>query len=156
MVFAACTGGKLDPEKLPPPPGGGGAGGGNVVLPPLNLPLPKTADGKWNLIQVGRSGIDLDPTLKDPLTALGGCTDLITRCYAPGSKSLDDCVSGAVACEASRPPWEALAACCPSDCKNAYATARANGTGDFASFDQVFFQDPSCFPGVKDLIGAAP
>lgn len=144
VFVAGCSGGKLDPEKLP------------EQLPVVpTLPLPKTADGNFNLIDIGMGSIDLDPTVKDPLTALGGCTDLITKAYDPAAKSLDAAVSESKACE-TLTPWTALAACCPSPCKTAYATARANGADDFAAFDAVFFQDPSCFPGVKELVGGAP
>jgi hypothetical protein len=143
LVVGGCSGPVAEtlPEKLP------------EKLP--ELPLPKTPDGKFVLIEIGKSGIDLDPTLKDPLTALGGCTDLVTNAYAPGTESLDEAVSGVKACE-SQKPWELLAPCCPTECKDAFAAARANGGEEFAAFDQIFFKDPSCFPGVKDLVGGAP
>ena len=159
LVLAGCDKGKL-PDIDPPGTGGGsggagGGGGGGIgsILP--SLPLPKAPDGKFILIEIGKSRIDLDPTLKDPLTALGGCTDLITYCYAPGTKSVDDCVASAKSCETQQ-PWEALAACCPSACKTDYATARSGGSDELAAFDQVFFQNPSCFPGVMTAVGGAP
>lgn len=123
-------------------------------LPPLALPLPRTADGKFILIEVGKSGIDLDPTLKDPLTALGGCTDLITKAYVP-TQSLDDAVSAVKSC-VNATPWQTLSPCCPTGCKDRYTQLRGSGAGEFAAFDQVFFKDPACFPGVNDLVGGAP
>lgn len=160
VLFAACSGKVVD--KLPGGgsggstgggSGGGAGGGGGSIIPPISLPLPKTSDGKFVLIEIARSRIDLDPTIQDPLTALGGCTDLITNCYDPSSNSLDSCVVNAKTCETAK-PWEALAPCCPAACADAYATLRNGGTEELAAFDQVFFQQPDCFPGVTAALGS--
>jgi hypothetical protein len=144
--------------QLPPP-------NQNVVITPppiitqFQLPavdlslvnaLPKI-DGNSVLIEVGRNRIEVDPTTNDAITALGSCTDLITYCYAPPSKSLAACVQDAKAC-ATATPWTESAACCPSDCKTAFSAEVAAGATPLAAFQKVFFNAPNCFPGVNALL----
>lgn len=118
-------------------------------LPPIEVPvesLPRLPDGKYLLIQASSARVEIDPTLKDPITAAGGCTDLLTYCFASG-KELDACVREAPKCSTAT-PWKESTACCPADCQTAYVAARDSGSEAFVAFDQVFFGQPDCLPGV--------
>lgn len=132
---------------------------GKVKLPDLpkvdlpSVPLPKLGAGKLLLIEASRARVELDPTVDDALTALGACTDLVTYCYAPGERSLDQCVEAAPACASAR-PWEEDAACCPKACASAYEKARKGGAAPLDALEQTFFLAPDCFPGVRALLEA--
>lgn len=128
---------KIDPPDLP-----------KVDLPSLSLP--KRPSGKFVLIENPLGGLQLDPQGDDAITALGACTDLITYCFEPGERSLDECVEAVPQCKTSK-PWEEDD-CCPSACADAYAKARKRGQEPFASFEQTFFLEPACFPGVRELL----
>ena len=122
-------------------------------LPKLDVPnlsLPKRPSGKFVLIENPLGGLQLDPQGDDAITALGSCTDLITYCYEPGARSVDECVQAAPQCKTSK-PWEE-ADCCPAACVDAYAKARDRGQETFAAFEQTFFLEPDCFPGVRALL----
>jgi hypothetical protein len=140
LAALACS--KL-PDPPPPPP---------FTLPAIDLAsaLPKTPDGKYLLIQAASARIELDPTANDAITALGSCADLIAYCYTPAT-SVAACVSAAPDCR-TETPWKE-AACCPSACKQAYATAIGN-EDELAAFERVFFKEPDCFPGVRAALEA--
>jgi hypothetical protein len=109
-------------------------------------------NGNGVLIEVGGSRLELSPTLDDALTRLGSCTDAITYCYSPGERDLDQCVASVNVCDSTLNP----SGCCPSACQSAYTAARNKGTAEIEAFDQVFFQNGSCFPGVSALVGGSP
>jgi hypothetical protein len=54
-------------------------------------------------------------------------------------------------CKTSR-PWQESEACCPAACVDAYAKARDKGQEPVATFEQVLFTQPDCFPGVRALL----
>lgn len=129
---------KLDIPDLP-----------KVDLP--NVPLPKNA-GNLLLIQTPAGGLELNPAGSDAITAVGNCTDLITYCYEPGTRSIDECVEAVPECKTSK-PWEEEA-CCPAACAKAYTQARGQGQEPIEAFEQSFFLEPGCFPGVQSLLEA--
>jgi hypothetical protein len=119
-----------------------------VDLP--NLSLPKKPTGNLVLIENPLGGLQLNPSGADAITALGTCTDLITYCYEPGARSLDECVQAVPQCKTSK-PWDEDD-CCPSACAAAYDKARDRGQEPLAAFEQTFFLEPDCFPGVRTLL----
>jgi hypothetical protein len=128
---------KIDPPDLP-----------EVDVP--NLSLPKSPSGNLVLIENPLGGLQLDPRGDDAITALGACTDLITYCFEPGARSLDECVQAAPQCKTSR-PWDE-GSCCPAACVDAYDSARKRGQEPFTALEQTFFLEPDCFPGVRALL----
>ncbi|HZH78721.1 MAG TPA: hypothetical protein VEY88_22015 [Archangium sp.] len=134
----ACEDGKLQIPALP-----------KVDLP--SVPLPKLNTGNLVLIETSGGGLQLDPRGNDAITALGACADLVTYCFEPGERTLDECVEAVPQCKTSR-PWQESEACCPAACLDAYAKTREKGQEPIASFEQVFFTQPDCFPGVRALL----
>jgi hypothetical protein len=133
----------------------------NVVLPPLptvdavHLPLPRTDLGTLVMIEVQRARLEYDPTVRDPITAVATCADLITYCYAPGQRSLDVCIHAVPSC-GSPQPWNETVPCCPSACRDAYDAARHAGTASLAAYDRVYLAQPDCFPGVSAALMGGP
>ncbi len=136
-VGVACEKVKIDFPDLP-----------KVDLP--NVPLPKKGDVNLDVIKSPLGGLQLDPRGDDALTALGACTDLVTYCFEPGARSLDECMDSVPRCTTSK-PWDEDE-CCPSACVDAYVKARDQGQEPIASFEKVFFLEPDCFPGVRALL----
>lgn len=132
----ACDKVKIDFPDLP-----------KVDLP--SAPLPKKGLN-LDVIETPLGGLQLDPRGSDAITALGSCTDLITYCFEPGKRSLDECMDSVPRCKTSK-PWEEDE-CCPSACADAYAKARDKGQEPVAAFEQTFFLEPDCFPGVRTLL----
>jgi hypothetical protein len=128
---------KLDVPDLP-----------KVDLP--SVPLPKSA-GNLLLIQTPMGGLELNPSGSDAITAVGTCTDLITYCYEPGTRSIDECVEAVPRCKTST-PWKEEEDCCPSACAEAYSRARDQGNEPITAFEKAFFLEPDCFPGVRSLL----
>lgn len=119
----------------------------------VSLPLPKDAKGNYKLFEDSEGGLSFNPTRKDAITALGRCADMLTNCYDPANgRPLDECVAEAPVCETKEPWLEDE--CCPKACADAYDKARKKGTDEIAAFEQVYFLDPDCFPGVKALLEA--
>jgi hypothetical protein len=133
----ACEDGKFQLPELP-----------KVDLP--SVPLPKLDTGNLVLIKTPSGGLQLDPTGSDALTALGTCSDLVTYCFQPGARSLDECVTAVPQCTTSK-PWQEKE-CCPAACADAYAKARDKGQEPISAFEQTFFLQPDCFPGVRSLL----
>ncbi len=98
-------------------------------------------------MELNQARLELDPTVNDPITALGGCADLISYCVG-ADVTLDTCVESARSCS-SNEPWREPTPCCPSPCKASFADARRKGTEALTAFESVFFDAPDCFPGVR-------
>lgn len=127
-------------------------------LEPLDLSaiaLPVTAAGNSILIQVENSRLEIDPTVRDPITAVATCADLVTLCYAPPTRSLDVCIAAIPTCSGER-PWEETVPCCPSRCRDDYQRARRDGVQPRQAYDQIYLTAPTCFPGVAASIAGAP
>lgn len=115
--------------------------------------LPRLANGQFLVLVIPGAQLTIDPTLRDPVTALGACTAWITACVDP-ARSLDDCARSALPCATER-PWEEAAACCPATCFEAYQQARRAGAEPLAAYGRVYFKEPDCFPGLRDLLAGA-
>lgn len=122
----------------------------DVALP--TFPLPKNANGLYELLEVAGSSIQIDPTLSDPISAVGRCTDLITACYEGGT-ALDACVDATRRCT-THEPWKEKEDCCPSACVAGFASERKTNADALASYEKVFFLEPGCFPGVLAALEA--
>jgi hypothetical protein len=142
LLAAAC---KLD--VLNPPVDGGGGG----VLPQVDLSVLGPGATKL-LADVGNAKLELDPTHRDALTGLGACADLISYCYAPGSKDLKACFTSAPKCTTTE-PWNEQA-CCPQACSDAFDAEVASGTAPVSALEKVLFREPDCFPGARALLEA--
>src|SRR5690349_143367 len=74
--------------------GGGGGSGGGVVssMPPvINTAVFAAVGGATRLLaDVANARIEIDPTQRDALTALGECADLLSYCYAPGTVGISE------------------------------------------------------------------
>ena len=128
-----------------------------ITIPPipmvdvLTLPLPKTGDGTYVLMELAQARLEIDPTVRDPITSVGECVDQVTYCFSPGARSLDDCVRSVRTCS-SATPWLEPVGCCPKACQEGYAAERTAGTAPAASLDKVFFEKPDCFPGLANAL----
>jgi hypothetical protein len=145
--LACCHAGGLGPlcpvgnvvRFTPPPP-----------QDPAAIGVPRLADGRFFVLAVPGGQLLLDPKLRDPLTAVGGCVRAITLCVAPGVRELDDCARSALPCVSDR-PWEEPEACCPHACFDAYQAARRAGADPVSALRSVYIHDASCFPGLAEL-----
>ena len=117
------------------------------------LGVPRQDDGSFFVLAIPNASLAIDPTRRDPVTALGACTGWIVACVDPASRSLDDCARSAPPCTSAQ-PWEEPA-CCPSACFAAYQERRRAGSEPLAAFSAVYFEGASCFPGVRTLLEGA-
>ena len=129
-------------EEAEPPPVG------NVVVftpaPPAD-PTPGAFAG-MPFVQ-----LEIDPTQRDAITALGACAHWITQCVNPESRSVDDCFRSVPNCTADE-PWREAELCCPAQCYAEYADRRRAGEDALAAFDAVLFVDRTCMPGLEQLL----
>jgi hypothetical protein len=140
--------------------GGGGAGGGTSgftlpSLPPVSslaVFAPVGAGATKLLADVSNARVELDPTQRDALTALGECADLLSYCYAPPSFTLATCFSTVRGCATSQPWTED--ACCPAACRDAFTREVTAGLAPKAALEKVLFREPDCFPGVRAALEA--
>ncbi|MBL8951595.1 MAG: hypothetical protein JNK82_12510 [Myxococcaceae bacterium] len=145
VVFAfgcGCSGFKL-PEQVP-------------EVPPDLTPLIATvfaSSPEKLLADVGNAKLELDPTVRDPLTGLAACADLVSYCYAPPDLGLSACFALARKCETPA-PWNEPSPCCPAACQTAFDAEIARGTGHAAALEKVLFREPDCYPGVRAALEA--
>jgi len=122
-------------------------------LPRVDLSgLPKDAQGRPILSQSGDASIVLESRgAPGPTHVLAACSTLVTRCYKPGERELDDCFASAPRCTSAR-PWEdpAYKPCCPEACWKQYDTRRKAGATPQRALDQALFGGgspaQSCLP----------
>lgn len=131
--------------------GGGAGGGGGTTTTPAKPPV---IDLTWLgagasklLVDAANLRLDIDPTVRDPITALGECADLVAYCYAPPTFSVGTCLSRARTCTTATPWTED--ACCPADCKTAFLAQVSAGLSERDALEKVLFREPDCFPGVR-------
>jgi hypothetical protein len=139
-VGPQCPVGRPVAFTAEPPPDPGASG------------LPRLENGNYLVMSLPGVELQLDPTLRDAVTVLGDCAGYATACLAPPERTLDDCIRSAPPCLGER-PWEEAAPCCPAGCFTAYEAARRAGSSDLAAFQQVYFDDGSCIPGLRELLG---
>ncbi len=118
---------------------------------PTTLDLPALPNGHLLVLAIPGAQLELDPTLRTPVTALGACTRWIASCV-DATRRLDDCARSAPPC-ATDEPWNEATPCCPATCFDAYQTARRAGAEPIAAARQTYFADASCFPGVAAARG---
>ena len=104
------------------------------------------------LADVSNARVEIDPTQRDALTALGECADLLSYCYAPPNFTLARCFASVKGC-ATEMPWSEPA-CCPAACRDAFNREVAAGLAPNAALDRVLFREPDCFPGVRAALEA--
>lgn len=109
--------------------------------------------GSRVLANVANATLQIDPTQRDPLTALGECADLVTNCYVPGGADLAFCLELARPCDSDE-PWKEKNACCPKACKTAFTAEVSSGSTQRDALEKTFFSAPDCFPGVRALLEA--
>ena len=113
--------------------------------------LPKDAQGRPILSRSGDAALVLEKRAPGPTNVLAACSSMVTRCYKPGERELDDCFASAPRCTSAR-PWEDSAAqpCCPEACWRQYETRRKAGAAPMAALDQALFGGgspaQSCLP----------
>jgi hypothetical protein len=112
------------------------------------------ASGPLSLIRIAGVSLQITPALHDPLTALGACADLVTRCYNPQTAPLDRCVDAVPQCRTDL-PWREPP-CCPRMCSAQFHRVRASGSGDIDAFQRVYLTSPTCVPGVAAMIAEQP
>ncbi|MDP3500535.1 MAG: hypothetical protein Q8S33_09385 [Myxococcales bacterium] len=152
VVLVATSCGTLQPL-----PDGGTTGSGFVLPqlpPPQNLALfASIGAGSTRLLaEVANARVEIDPTQRDALTALGECADLLSYCYAPPNLTLARCFASVKGC-ATQTPWTEPA-CCPAACRDAFTREVAAGLPPNAALDKVLFAEPDCFPGVRAALEA--
>lgn len=121
------------------------AEGADVVTHAIRSPL--------SLLQIAGVRVEINPSLHDPLTALGACADLVTRCYQPPGAPLDACVDSVRRCTTAT-PWREPP-CCPVSCSTQFHRARAAGTAPMEAFEHVYLDAPTCIDGVAPMIAEA-
>jgi len=131
--------------------GGGGGGTAQSMRPPDLAPLLVAVFGAGAklLADVGNSRLEIDPTVKDPLTGLAACADSISYCYAPPSVSISQCFASVRKCTSATDPWNESTPCCPSACQTAYDAEVAGGMGHVQALEKVLFREPDCYPGAR-------
>jgi hypothetical protein len=134
LLFLSCT---CLPDVIPEGDG----------LPAVNVAVL----GSDVLTDVSNGKLEIDPTVRDALTGLGGCADLISYCYAPPAADVTYCMKLARTCETDT-PWTEKYACCPQACKDAYTTAVTGGAAQRDALEKTLFIAPDCFPGVNALL----
>jgi hypothetical protein len=114
--------------------------------------LPKDAQGRPILSQSGDATIVLEPRgAPGPTNVLAACSSMVTRCYKPGERELDDCFASAPRCASAR-PWEdpAYKPCCPEACWRQYDAQRKAGATPQRALDRALFGGgspaQSCLP----------
>ena len=134
-----------------------------VEVPPLEDPLagdilellPKV-DGKPMFGGILGAMLTVDPTLSDPITAMGVCMDLTASCVEnldkPGGRTPDDCMHSVPTC-ANNHPWDGDEACCPARCKELHAALRKQGYGMMEGF--FLASDSDCYPSLREFMQAA-
>jgi hypothetical protein len=131
--------------------GGGGGGGIQSTTPPDLTPLLAAVFGASPnklLADVANTKLELDPTVKDPLTGLASCADFISYCYAPPNITVSECFARARKCETTE-PWTESSPCCPTQCQTAYDDEVGRGMGHVQALEKVLFREPDCYPGAR-------
>lgn len=127
----ACPSTTYAPKRVEVPP-----------LPKADLAgLPRDAQGRPILGQGGGAAIVLEKRATLGRTnVLAACSSLVTRCYQPGVRELDDCFASVPRCASAR-PWEdaAYQPCCPEACRQLYDAQRKAGATPQRALDLALF-----------------
>jgi hypothetical protein len=119
---------------------------------PATFGLPQLGNGTYLFMSAPGVDLAIDPTLSDPIVAVGRCASWIAKCLAPPDRLLDDCARSAPVCQTDQ-PWLEPGRCCPSGCFTAYEAERQAGASPLLAMRRVYFTDVSCFPGARAMLG---
>lgn len=131
--------------------GGSGGAGGSGAPPAIDVSVFGAGATKL-LADVGNARLEIDPTQKDALTALGHCADLISYCYAAGGATVTQCFARTAKC-AGNEPWNEQQPCCAQKCADDFEAAMTGGMNHVDALEKVLFRD-YCMPGVRELMEA--
>ncbi|MGZ6123861.1 MAG: hypothetical protein ACXWLR_02820, partial [Myxococcales bacterium] len=92
-----------------------------ILVPPLNVPVQRT----------------------DAASALSACTRRISECAYGKLRSFDACAISVPACKTDL-WWTDDDVCCPQQCMDAYAAARAAGRNEMSALMAVYRTDGTC------------
>lgn len=120
----------------------------------LDHPVQAALRTPFTYVQIAGVRLDLNPSVHDPISALGACADVVTRCYLPPMRSLDVCVDFVRVC-ATDTPWNEPP-CCPVSCRAGYHAARTRGDAPLDAFEHVYLDAPTCVPGVASMAASQP
>ena len=123
--------------------------------PVINLALLVALSTSTNkfLAETANARLEVDPTARDPLTALGECADAVSYCYAPPLLGITECLASVRHCE-TETPWLETLPCCPKACVTAFSAELQAGQSEMQALETVFFREPDCFPGVRAALEA--
>jgi hypothetical protein len=153
VLATACDAPPATSPPTPTPPPGPYPQAATVDVDALASILPKDADGKPVLLEVGGVALTLGAERKDAIGAHASCIDLFTRCVVK-TKDSDRCAADVPRCATSE-PWNESAACCPSACVAAYQEERRLGATNIEADLAVFGSTHECFPGLVEQYSAA-
>jgi hypothetical protein len=124
----------------------------HVCLPARSDAVPETeyvveTDGRLFERSGNKTKFLNDP--EQPMNARTACTGLIIRCFeaGPARDALDKCVTSARVCPQGA-ATASTAPCCPETCRKRYQEERQRGTNAGDALMRVFYDEPSCVPGV--------
>jgi len=95
-----------------------------ILVPPLPAPVPRT----------------------DAASALAACTRRISECQYGQIRTFDACALSMPACRTDQ-WWTEEDVCCPQQCMDAYAVARAAGKNQMTALQEVYRTDGTCGGG---------
>jgi len=124
--------------------------------------LPLDEEGKRVVVDSESGGerfrVRVDETLRDAITAKGGCLHEVIACIErerdKDEALIGRCVASARTCSSDR-PWEEPERCCPAACQEAFAAAAPAGVR--AAFLAHLADGSGCHPGLATFLdGATP
>jgi hypothetical protein len=127
----------------------------SVAVPPLEPveleQLPKDDEGRPVLASEQATGLVVDETLADPITAKGDCLTLVSTCIAGAGGSLDSCFASVAVCPDNQ-PWAGSEPCCPARCQQLYAGLRGRDYPQLQAFELT--AQSLCFPSLGEFLEA--
>lgn len=127
----------------------------SVAVPPLQPveleQLPKDDEGRPVLASEQATGLVVDESLSDPITAKGDCLTLVSNCIAAAGGSLDSCFASVPVCPNNQ-PWAGTEPCCPARCQELYAGLRGRDYSQLQAFELT--AQSLCFPSLGEFLEA--
>jgi hypothetical protein len=127
----------------------------SVAVPPLEPveleTLPKDDEGRPVLASEQATGLVVDESLSDPITAKGDCLTLVSNCIAAAGGSLDSCFASVPVCPNNQ-PWAGTEPCCHSRCQELYAGLRGRDYSQLQAFELT--AQSLCFPSLGEFLEA--
>ena len=128
----------------------------HIEVPPLRPSsadaLPKDDAGRPTLGDMFGVHVTIDVNKRDPLTGMGTCLELTSRCMqpprTPNARTLDACWTSVPQCS-TKQPWRE-SPCCPSRCIELYERLRQLGYAQLETHDRV--TDSFCFNSLTEFM----